>query len=202
MSEKVKMEYNKYAADINPSPEFLARLTATLEEEQAKQKRSKFRWVKPVSAVAACFAVVAVGAVIATKIGSKPQLGTDTPATSVGIMGNADAIQTAPFQSISWYDDTLSSDSLAAALAEKLTGGLDYLAYNSENKFVGAEHADTDTVQELSAMLAGAAETADAAAGDTVYYMAVFNDGTVAKFSVTAERYVMISGSDGVFEIG
>ena len=37
--------------------------------------------------------------------------------------------------------------------------------------------------------------------GDTVYYMAVFSDGSVAKFGISGEEYVFFPDNEKIFKI-
>ena len=203
MSDKIKSDYNKYADKIKPSKEFKSRLTDTLNEEAEKKKSPKIRYIRQFAAAAACL-IIAVGAALAVRFGAAPKMPPAEPATSaVGNQWgeiNTDVFNPGKFENISWYDKNLAADSLPLALAEKMTSSLEYLSYNNENKFVGAQNADSEMLTEIKAFLTGAGETKENASGEKVYYMAVFTDGTVAKFSIADRIYLEISGDEKIYK--
>lgn len=209
MSDKIKSDYNEYADKIKPSEEFTSRLANTLNEEAGKKIRVKARYIRQFAAVAAGLIVV-IGAALALNFGSRSSLPSDRessyaePATS-GVGNNAGEINTEPlnpgkFENISWYDKNLTAGSLPLALAEKLTSSLDYLSYNNENKFVDAQRADGEALGLIKAFLKGVKETEESVSGEKVYYMAVFTDGTVAKFSISGGIYLEISGDENIYK--
>lgn len=209
MSDKIKSEYTKYADEIKPSEEFTAQLTKKLEDESAKKKCPKIRRFKQIAAVAACL-VIAVAAALALHrgFGAKPlpNGGTSYADPSSFGMGdyigeiNTEPLNIATFDPISWYDESMSASGLPLALAAKLGSSLDYLAYNDENKFVDAERADAETIARIRGFLEEAAETGDCVSGEKVYYMAVFSDGTVAKFSIAGGQFLEIPGDQKIYK--
>lgn len=203
MSDKIKSDYNKYADKINPSKEFTSRLKNTLNEEAGKKKKPKIRYIRQFAAAAACL-IVAIGAALAVNLGSSSRKPVAEPATSgVGNYAgevNTSSLNPGKFENISWYDKNLAADSLPLALAEKIEDSLDYLSYNFENKFVDAKNADSETLNGIKALLTGAKETDERVSGEKVYYMAVFTDGTVAKFSVSDGIYIEISGDEKIYK--
>lgn len=203
MSDKIRSDYNKYADEIKPSREFTSRLKNTLNEEAGKKKKPKIRYIRQFAAAAACL-LVAIGAALAVNLGSGSGKPVAEPATSgagnyVGEI-NTGSLNPGKFENISWYDKNLTADSLPLALAEKLSDSLEYLSYNNENKFIDAENADSEMLTEIKALLTGAKETEERVSGEKVYYMAVFTDGTVAKFSVSDGIYIEISGDEKIYK--
>lgn len=206
MTDKIKTEYKKYADEIKPSEEFAGRLTQTLKDGADKKKHIKFRYFKQTAAAAACL-IVALTAALAFGRGFHfgPASGTDGEQMTTGIgdmLGNVntDTLHTGAFAYADWYDESLSAESLPLALAARLESSLDYLAYNDENKFVGADRADKELVEEVIDFLKAARETDGDISGDRVYYMAVFSDGAVAKFCVTDRGFVEISGDGKIYK--
>lgn len=209
MSDKIKSEYNKYADQIKPSEEFTSRLTKTLEEEKAKKKYPRLRYFKQLAVAAACL-IIALAAALAVNRGLAPSglpVGTasyeEYPTSAiVNLIGeiNTEPLNIESLANISWYDKGLNAGSLPLALAEKLGASLDYLAYNSENKFVDAEKADGERIESIKSLLTSAKETDESVSGERVYYMAVFTDGTVAKFSVADGKFLEISGDKKIYK--
>lgn len=204
MSDNFKSDYSKYADKIKPSKEFTSRLKNTLNEEAGKKKKPRIRYIRQFAAAAAACLIVAVGAALAVNLGSGSRTHVAEPATSgvgnyVGEI-NTGSLNPGKFENISWYDKNLAADSLPLALAEKMADSLDYLSYNNENKFIDAKNADSETLTEIKALLTGAKETEERVSGEKVYYMAVFADGTVAKFSVSGGIYLEISGDEKIYK--
>lgn len=209
MSDKIKSEYNKYADEIKPSEEFTSRLTKTLEEETAKKKYPRLRYFKQVAVAAACL-IIALAAAFALNRGPAPAMPSDStssyeeyPTSGIGnLIGeiNTGTLNIENLANISWYDKGLNADSLPSALAEKLGASLDYLAYSSQNKFVDADKADAEMIESIKSLLTSAKETDESVSGEIVYYMAVFTDGTVAKFSVADGKFLEISGDKKIYK--
>lgn len=209
MSDKIKSEYNKYADKIKPSEEFASRLTQTLEEEKAKKRYPRLRYIRQIGVAAACLIVALAAALVVNRgFGPAPTPdGTSSyeehPTSAIDNQAgeiNTEALNIENFQNISWYDKSLDAESLPLALAKKLEASLDYLEYSGENKFVGAEKADGERLARIKALLASAEKTDESVSGERVYYMAVFTDGTVAKFSVAAEKYLEITGDKNIYK--
>ncbi|MCM1307803.1 MAG: hypothetical protein NC223_04310 [Butyrivibrio sp.] len=208
MSDKIKSEYNKYAEEIKPSEEFTSRLTRTLKEERARKKYSKLKYLKPFAAAAACL-IIALAAGLALNRGlshSVPSERTsaynERPTSGIGNQAgeiNTNRLNISDIENIGWYNGALNAESLPLALAEKLGSSLDYLVFSGENKFVGAENADAETLERIKALLGSARETDERASGEKIYYMAVFTDGTVAKFSVADGKFLEISGDKKIY---
>lgn len=207
MSDNIKADYKKYAENVQPSEEFLSRLTVTLEKEQAKQKSRNIMRFVPIASAAACLVLaVGIGAVAIGRTQNSPLTSNpdDTVISSdvTPQFGTNSTISenSKPFVNVSWYEGD-AAEGLNVILAQKLTSELDYLSYNTENKFVDCERADEAAVSDISQKLLSGKPSSESPEGDTVYYMAVFKDGKVAKFSITGGRLAVIAGDDTVYEI-
>lgn len=208
MSDKIKSEYNKLLEEAKPSEEFLSRLTETLKEEekqvkQQKQNSRKFLKIVPILSAAACIALaVGIGAAVFSRSGNGSESGDNPPITSEVLpqFGENSEASGNSFVNLSWYEGEVG-EGLAVILAEKLKSGTEYLAFNSENRFVDCEKADKSEISDIAEMLLSARPTDDTPNGETVYYMAVFTDGTIAKFSISGGKYAVISGDDTVYKI-
>lgn len=216
MSDKIKSDYTEYMENVEPSDEFLSRLTQTLKDEQNRQKHTlmrctpcvsarkgiKIRRMKQMLAAAACFLMFfCISMIIYLNPQNNPHTGEDSSSTSIDMIdyaekASAEAINTVPFKNIGWYDDNLTGESVPKALAQKLVSSLDYLLFGSENLFVNAERADAERTRQIIELLSEADETAEEISGTKLYYMAVFTDGTVAKFSITNDTLIEISGDE------
>lgn len=208
MSDKIQSKYIEEYKDVKPSAEFLDRLTLTLEQEQAKKKRSKIKLVRSVASIAACLVVaVAAGVLILnnTKPSSTASSSTDSseiPNSSinnnVNIYGDNTAISGQPIKIDEWDTSTLSPDEYADAMAQMLSSdSLSYILKSGSNNFVGADRIDDDEIASLSQMFKNATLTdkADDSAERT-YYMAVFEDGLIIKLSTVSDSYVEIPSKD------
>lgn len=204
MSDKIKKDYNAYFDSIHPSGEFLENLTATLSEEQVKQQRARIRRTKQLTALAAC-AALAVGLTAAFTLGLSGQSGdihSDKSSSDFSqSVGNHAAevtsvhIQTLPISSPDNRNVTPQE------LADKIEDSLNYIAVSDRNMFVNAEHLSGGEIRGLTMLLSSAEPTDDEPDGESVYYMAVFTDGSVTKLTVTGGKYVQIDGSDGCYKI-
>ena len=139
--------------------------------------------------------------ILNSNFGNKLKIDEDSSSVSGNMNNNAgqastESIKTAPFKNIDWYNDSLTNESVPKALAQKLESSLDYLSYGSENKFINAEKADAEKTEQIIMLLSSADESSEEITGTKLYYMAVFTDGTVAKFSITNEKYIEISGDE------
>lgn len=202
MSEKIKSDYTEHMEHVKPSDEFLSQLTQTLKDEQIRQKRIKIRRIKQGLVAAACL-LLFFGVSVAIYLNSpdKPHINVGDPSIAgemTEYVGKAstESIATVSFENISWYDDSLTGLSIPKALAQKLASSLDYLSFGSENKFINAGRADDERTRQIIEMLSEAEESAEEISGTKLYYMAVFTDGTVAKFSITNDTFIEISGDE------
>ena len=208
MSDKIQSKYIEEYKDVKPSTEFLDKLTLTLEQEQAKKKRSKIKLVRSVASIAACLVVaVAAGVLILnnTKPSSTASSSTDSseiPNSSinnnVNIYGDNTAISGQPIKIDEWDTSTLSPDEYADAMAQMLSSdSLSYILKSDSNNFVGADRIGDDEISSLSQMFKNATLTdkADDSATRT-YYMAVFEDGLIIKLSTVSDSYVEIPSKD------
>ncbi len=204
MSDNTKKEYNAYFDSIHPSDEFLERLTATLAEEQVRQQRARIRKTKQLTALAAC-AALAVGLTAALTLGLSGRNGdihSDKSSSDFSQpVGNHAAdittvqIQTLPISSLDGKNITPQE------LADKIEDSLDYIAVSDSNMFVDSEHLGGEEILDLSILLSGAEPTDEKPDGESVYYMAVFTDGSVTKLTVTSGKYFRIDGGDGYYKI-
>lgn len=206
MSDKIKSEYNRYMENVKPSDKFLSQLTSTLEEERSSQRKRRKVPIKQISAAAACLIAVCGFAVIYSFFGNDIKTGEDSSSVTENMNGYAgktdtESLVTVPFENISWYDNALTPESLPKALAQKLESSLDYLSFAEENKFVNADRADFERTKQMIEALSEAEESDEKVTGDMTYYMAVFTDGTVAKFSISDNGAVEISGDDKIYKI-
>lgn len=208
MSDKIQSKYIEEYKDVKPSAEFLDKLTLTLEQEQAKKKRSKIKLVRSVASIAACLVVaVAAGVLILnnTKPSSTASSSTDSseiPNSSinnnVNIYGDNTAISGQPIKIDEWDTSTLSPDEYADAMVQMLSSdSLSYILKSDSNNFVGADRIGDDEIASLSQMFKNATLTdkADDSAERT-YYMAVFEDGLIIKLATVSDSYVEIPSKD------
>lgn len=202
MSEKLKSDYVKHMENVEPSDAFLSQLTQTLKDEQSRQKRIKIRRIKQIVAMAAGLLLFfGISAIIYAGSPNRPHISEGESSAAGGMKdyvgtASSESITTIAFENINWYDDSLTGVSVPKALAQKLASSLDYLSFGSENRFVNAERADDERTRQIIELLSGADETAEEISGTKLYYMAVFTDGTVAKFSITNDTLIEISGDE------
>lgn len=193
MSDTIKQQYNEYEKSIMPSAEFQEKLIEQLKAEQTKKRAPKYMGF--VYAAAAAAAVICIGAV-ALNINDKSK----TPAVSAPVSdyaaesGNAAAGNSFTFRS---WDSELSGMAANEALAEKLKS-VEKLYSNTENRF-SDENIIGGNEEELAKKIRSAKPADIGISGETVYYMAVFSDGTVAKFTVTDGKYLTVSEKIYIF---
>lgn len=211
MSDKIQNKYIEEYKDVKPSAEFLDRLTQTLEQERANQKRSNIKMVRRVASIAACL-VVAVAAGVLILHNTKPSSTGDASSTtdsspdtpnssvnnSVNIYGDNTAISGQPIKIDEWDTSSLTPEEYADAMAQMLSSdSLSYILKSDSNSFVGADKISDEEIASLSEMFKNATLTdkADDSAERT-YYMAVFEDGLIIKLSAVSDSYVEIPSKD------
>lgn len=203
MSDKIKNDYIKYMEAQKPSEEFLSRLTDTLGGEKRAKRRTVPRFIKAVSAAACAAIVCGISALIFLNGGGTDIPKDSSPDTSAvenkAVERSAGLIKTAPLKIAYWYGE--EEDDLPQALARKMETSLDYLSVSDENYFLDCAPADEETEKELTDMLLRARECEGEVSGEKLYCMAVFTDGTVAKFYVSGGKYIEISGNEKIYEI-
>lgn len=199
MSDKIQSDYTEYMKNVEPSEEFLSQLVQTLEDEQSRKRPA-------VLAAAACLILVSC---LSATLYIQHRQGTaaeeSDPSVSEVIDNYAATMagedtQTTPFSGSDWRDDVPSDESTPLALAQKLTLSLDYLSCNSENRFVDAETVDDAGTARIIELLRSAEPGGGEASGQRIYYMAVFTDGTIAKFSITDDGCIEIDGDDTIYK--
>lgn len=205
MSDKVQSDYTEYMDNVKPSEEFLSQLVQTLEDEQSGQRQGR-RLFRAIPAAAAC--LILICCLLSVLYMRRPQgdaTEQNTTPTSEEINNYAAAMtgedtQTTPFSGSDWRDNVSLDESTPVALAQKLTLSLDYLSYNSENRFVDAETVDDTGISQIIELLQSAKPVDSKALGQRVYYMAVFTDGTIAKFNITDDGCVEIDGDKNIYK--
>ncbi len=199
MSEKMKFDYREFMNSELPSKEFLARLTKTLEEEEASKKRKEIRMIRQVSTAAACFVLLCgIAAVFYSKNKTKSDGGLSSDMSEY--VGENDALETIPFENFDWYSENLTEESLLKALSQKMTEECDYIAYSDQNQFVDAPHMEKAEMQDITDMMVHAVRTNEEPEGEAVYYMAVFHDGSIAKFTIWDKTYIKIADDEKIYK--
>lgn len=207
MSDKIKKEYNEYMNQIEPGRDFLASLTDTLHrEEKSVKSRKRFRLIKQLGAVAAGL-ILCTGIIIAVNTIHRNSGTQDNnhqkPNNQEEVIKQgetADISGTNSVNNYSWVTDDLKDYPLTKALSVRLTGSLDDLFINDTNRFVDAPKAGSEEISEIIKRLDSASETALSQEGEIKYYMAVFDDMTLVKFSISANGVIAINGTDKFFQ--
>lgn len=205
MSDKIQSDYTEYMKKAEPSEEFLSQLVQTLEDEQARPKRTGLR--RPGAAPAAACLVLILGLSAALYMQHRQEAPAEGNASSMpeeinnyaATMPDED-IRTTPFSGGGWRDGIPSDESAPLALARKLSLSLDYLVCSNENRFVDAETVDGATAAQIAELLRSAEPVGGEGSGQRIYYMAVFTDGTIAKFNITDDGCIEIDGDNTVYQ--
>lgn len=206
MSDKLKKEYNEYMNQIGPGKDFLVSLQDTLHrEEKAANSRRRFRLIKQLSAVAAGI-LLCTGIIFAVNIirhNSESQTGNPGNSNNHGEVikqGETAGISgTDSVNDYNWITDDLKEYPLPKALSARLTASLDDLFVSDTNRFVDAPKAGTEEISEIADRLDSATETDITPEGTPKYYMAVFDDMTLVKFSIAENGVISINGTEKYF---
>lgn len=218
MSDKIKQSYIDEFKDIKPSEDFLNRLTQTLEEEQAKKKRSNIKMVRRVASVAACLVVGVLAGVLILN-STKPTQSGDSSSSAVeskpdytdniiiensaNIYGDNTAISGQPIKIDEWETESFTAEQYAEAMEKMLSSdSLSYIMVSDTNNFVGADKLGDADIQKLADMFKNATPTdkADSSA-ERKHYMAVFEDGLIIKLAIVSEDYIEIPSKDVYFSV-
>ncbi len=208
MADNFKKDYAEYINQIKPDPKFLSSLQDTLEQEEKKHKANRrIRLMSKICAAAAC-AVIGAGVFTIIGISLRTPDVTDSKQSGTSVAenisnhvasANISAIDTIPINDIGWLTDELKEQPVTKALAQRLKSSLKELKVSESNSFVDAQILAEQDRAALISKLEYAAETETAPAGTTEYYMAVFDDMTVAKFSVRENGVIVINGIENIF---
>lgn len=216
MSDKIREKYKNTYSEIEPRAEFLESLAQTLENEQAKQKRSKINMLKPIVSAAACFAIVAGAAVMISNSNllSKPDdsesdIDNDAVSSSqlqsdIDNYGESLSISGLPIKIDDWNTEDMTAVECAEFMQTMLAGDeLSYIMVSDSNIFTDADETDSDETEMLIEMFSDCEETdkAEYEEEERVYYMAVFEDGLIIKFNVIDDEYIEIPMKEIYLEI-
>lgn len=198
MSDKLKEQYQQEFSKITPSPEFLQRLTETLEQEQASSMRKSISFKKMLPIAASLVLLIGAGSIYLNHSGkSQPHSGTaktfDSPEMN---------FHQAEVSGMKEFDIQADAGSYAETLCSRLDSDeLDYIKMNDTNNFTNTEASDFKEAEKIAKMLSDAELTDSCPDGEKMYYMLVFKDGSVEKIVVTDEKYIEISGKNICFKI-
>ncbi len=207
MSDKIREKYKNTYSEIEPRAEFLESLTQSLENEQAKQKRSKINMLKPLVSAAACFAIVAGAAVMISNSSllSKPEdsesdidndaVSSSQSQSNIDNYGESLSISGLPIKIDDWISEEMTAVECAEYMESMLAGDeLSYIMMSDSNVFTDADEADSNETEMLIEMFSDCEETdkTEYQEDDKVYYMAVFDEGLIIKFNVAKDKYIEI----------
>lgn len=205
MSDKIQSDYTEYMEHVEPSEAFLSQLVQTLESEQSQQRRGMRRLPGAVPTAACLILILCLSTALYLRHHQKTVAEENASSLSEEINNYAAAmtgeeLQTTLFSGSDWRDGISPETSTPVALALKMTLSLDYLSYNSENRFVAAAVADDDEIDQIIELLQCAQPCDSGAAAQRIYYMAVFTDGTIAKFSIADDGCIEIDGDENIYK--
>ncbi|MGN0701450.1 MAG: hypothetical protein ACI4J8_10690 [Oscillospiraceae bacterium] len=195
MSDNIKKSYVSYMDGEKPSEEFLSSLAVKLkaEEKRVRARKRTALIIRSVSAAAACLVVcIAVPLALKHMQPTVPVID-EQPHNPAGTI-NSSVLDTRPLESA---DSTAELNS--AVLAGRLESSLSELSVSDSNRFVGAPTVEGEELSALIAQLYAAKETSAAPEGALKWYMAVFDDNTVVKFTVSENGIIEIKGTEKFF---
>ena len=197
MSDELKEKYQKDFSQIAPSPEFLERLTVTLEQEQTSAKRKSFSVAKLIPAAAALVLILGAGGNYLSLSGKNHSSQSsasipDTPDI------NLNQATTGGMKSFSYSAD---AENYADALCSKINSGeLVSIKINTDNNFTSVPDGDISEADKITELLSESELTESCPNGEKIYYMLVFSDGSVEKLIVTDEKFTEVSGKNIFFQ--
>ena len=197
MSDELKEKYQKDFSRVTPSPEFLGRLTAELEKEQALAKRKKFSAAKLIPAAAALVLILGAGGTYLSLSGGKHSP-PDSPELSDISDINLNQSTTGGLKPFSYSAD--ASD-YADMLCGKINSGeLECIKINSSNNFTSVPDADLKEADKITELLSASELAESCPDGEKTYYMLIFSDGSVEKLIVTDGKFIEVSGKNIFFQ--
>lgn len=200
-NDNIKKLYNSYMDKQGPSEEFLSSLTERLKQEQEQEQKSpaknidishkqkRSRIIRIITAVAACVAICCALPFVLSQGKSDVDVSEEpkTPGALTSIVVT-DKIEV----------PDMDLQMTAVSLAEKLESSLSELLESDKNYFVGEEAVSGEKLDELISKLKSD-KAASKPEGKKLWYMAVFNDGSVIKFAVYENGAVTIKGINDDF---
>lgn len=203
-----KDDYKKLNEDITPDLEFISDLAKKMKavemeqqpdnNEQPKIQEPKAKvipiWTRYV-AVAACLLIVVgvVGIVGITRNGNDKVDSSESNVGNLADGSNLDDSVIGDFDCNTVADYNTFLDMLDTKLVD--------IYENSKNTFVTENMMDVAERDELVENIMAATECEKSSENSPVYYMAVFEDNTVVKFTIYDNRYMVIQGIDGIYSI-
>ncbi len=189
-------DYKKSYDNIVPDKEFIDRLSERMEEEKGKKQ---VLWKRPVMAVGIIvFLVIGVFLFRFFGAGRRP---TEPLRVQTETLPSPSSEITA-FTTPQWYDSGDKPEEIAAKFAGRMVDGeqLTALYQSGENDFTEEEQVSEKEVRRLAERLRTAAlSSGQKPSGDTVYYMAEFQNGDIIKFTVTEDTYFSFLEPEYVF---
>ncbi len=229
MQDKFSEEYKNAFDKIEPRAEFLQSLEATLDKEIADKKRSRIksaRNIRVITSVAASIVLVLGAALVLpglAGINSKPENQSSTSDSSISDSSSVDSngnnngdvsddfnnyyanssAVTKPLEIEDWNTESLEPTECSKLLADMLSGdGLSYCKVSDTNVFTSAEEISDAELERIAELLKNA-EEADGNADNSAksYYMAVFENDTVVKFTVSEGGTLEIPAKNIILKI-
>ena len=197
MSDELKEKYQKDFSQINPSPEFLERLTIAVEQEQAALKRRKFSASKLIPAAAAFVLIFGAGGVYLGLSGKNPSASSNSEFSEAPDLN----LHQAEINSMHSFENSADAENYADMLLEKLSNGeLDYIKVNNSNNFTSVSEAELSEADKITELLSDSELTESCPDGEKMYYMLVFKDESIEKLIVTDGKFIEVSGKNIFFQ--
>lgn len=197
-----KNRYKVANEKIKPDAEFLSSLEKAMENQRRTSKKAIFIRISgyAVSAVA-CGAMIFLGISVFSgehKVVTSDSYDTLSSSSQSELHQHGNNAYNPPvnqgvFADSELYSTETDDPEKLALLAERMNSEeLKYAYSNNVDRFDESNIMDSDALESLVSLLsAGGTETDDSPSGNaqTVYYMAVFTNGDIVKFSISDSRF-------------
>lgn len=201
-----KENYKKELDKVAPSEEFLKSLSEKMENERAMKKRRKIRVMTSVVSAAACVAVIVSASFFFNKKGDtvSPQTDYLLSSSEINVPGEkADmASSAAATESVlqkNWHEENISDTEAFHTLVSKIRSDLKKLYFSDTNSFESDNLLSETETEELVGKIENAERT-ETHGNPVTNYMAVFKDGSIAKFTVCDDDTIYIKGIETSFK--
>lgn len=201
-----KDSYKKDFEDIVPDDAFLSKLSASMEAAETDKKRSRIRIVY--TSVAAVFVLAISGALLSIY---NPGLlfgnnGSSQPGVNMQAGNNSlGSFATNQIGEVNkWCSDDLSEQENYDFFVSRLSDSKDIkkLYSGTQQVFSDSDLVNTEEISSIGVKINTAKISGEnAPSGSAQYYMAVFNNGDIIKFTIYNDKYVVVNDLSATFII-
>lgn len=191
-----KDSYKQENEEIRPDGAFIDQLAQQMKQEQRAQRNRKKIWVSTGSLAAAAVLCIVVFQ------GMKPTAPIEQQDMQVKAQAEETQATGHGFDYQAWYGDAETEEEIFAAFQTLLEEEQVKTLYCSDTEEYNEEDIlSEEEVDELVRTLQGAEHSEEDVSVTCKYYMAVFENGSIVKFKIYQDEYLILKDSESVYSL-